>query len=146
MNEPPRVHYDSLDRYGGLLEGENVLDALWRLKKTLNWTKAFFFQERKLVYSQLKEHLTNYFSNLNLEGLKFILQLFHLPLGESKTECKKIIKTKLYINLFDLADQKYDKVFKNRFALANYTRKHRRFFPKDIAKDCHWDIFLQEII
>jgi hypothetical protein len=62
----------------------------------------------------------------------------------SKNKARAELRT-VNINLFDLENGNFDKVFDSVSALRKYTRKHRLFFPKQAAKASEAKAFLRKM-
>ena len=55
---------------------------------------------------------------------------------QSICQCKKILEARLFVNIYDyLAGNAVN--FPNRVALRNYCKKHKKFFPVKLAKECY---------
>ncbi|EUC59433.1 hypothetical protein RSOL_313600 [Rhizoctonia solani AG-3 Rhs1AP] len=66
------------------------------------------------------------------QGLCRVLEFNHVP--DDLLECKRMVAA-TYVNIVDLIDTKFTgqpvRHFNSEKALAKYTRKHRKFFPRD---------------
>ncbi|PFH46145.1 hypothetical protein AMATHDRAFT_156161, partial [Amanita thiersii Skay4041] len=60
------------------------------------------------------------------------------PVPDTLRECKRIVKS-THVNLVDLIETRRTgelvRIFESQAALRNYTRRHKKIFPKESAKE-----------
>ena len=100
--------------------------------------------ERKTIFNNMEIKLTNLLTNLS--SLNDLLIKFGEEPQPSKTKARKLLKKKVFINLFDLESEQYDK----RTTLQNLKKdsrknRHRRFSLSDAKEHPKLKMFLIKV-
>ena len=80
-----------------------------------------------------------------LINLNMLLIIFGEEPQVSKKKAKKLLKTKVFINIFDLLEEKYEKRTTKKLLIQDMTDNPERIFPLKFAKGGTFQYFLQNI-
>ena len=82
---------------------------------------------------------------VSLIYLNELLIIFGEEPQVSKKKAKKILKTKVFINIFDLLEGKYEKRTTKKLLIQDMIDNPERIFPLKFAKGTGFQYFLQNI-
>lgn len=114
----------------------SLLNDFDRLAQQSRWSKETKKQKKlQLVHAivhQLEEQLSR------IDALRVIIQRYgllrpHEAMPPSVRQCRAIVRVRLFVNLWDLADGN-DRKFETLAELQDYTRRRKRYMPREQAK------------
>jgi len=110
---------------------ETATEALGRHAKARQWREATLYRwKRRLQEAQLKE-AESAFNDIG--RLNKWLKGFGLEEQKSVKVAHTLLRT-VYINIFDLLEDRFDRAKSSLAALRSYTQKRRLFYPLKLAK------------
>lgn len=118
-----------------------------KLAEKLLWIN--YIEKFTVKFNQLVGQEAEYLSR-NLENLQKIIENYNLlPTSETPdkiNQCKEIIKSKLFANIYDFISGNWRK-FDTLRELSAYTQKNKMFFPLSQAKESFiYKVLLQKLI
>ena len=119
---------------------ESVFEALHRTSREHNWKANTLNKWRKRVSQVIQKRVDVAFSSQ--DTLNHYLRVFQLPERKSKNGAIKLLKSKVFINIYDLVAGRYERRHPSRTALRKYTNRKKLYFPLKSAKSNEVRTFL----
>ncbi len=125
-------------------EPDSTPETFDRLCKHMKWTKAERRKYRLKLSEAVSESVRSKFDCNKLESAQQVCRLLcpKEPVPQSLNAAKKML-AKVFINIFDFVDGYYNVRFANVRALAKYSKKHHKIFPKEAAKNSSVRVLLK---
>jgi len=122
--------------------GESPLEVLRRHARHRLWRPATLRKWERLLLPLLQVVAESAFDSLTSMN-KWLIGL-GLPPATSKSEAHKLLRG-VYINIYDLLAERYDRKCSSLAALRKYTHQHRLYYPLAQAKNEGLRVFLRKL-